>query len=139
MTDKTIEYRSGYKYQLAEDFHADIAIKPRADIDTPYIALDTKGNLTVKSGYAWYGTSGPVLDTDYNRRASLVHDALYQLMRMKKISAKDNKDIADKLFKKMCREDGVLKPVAKVYYEALKALGKPSTDPRNAKQIEQAP
>ena len=139
MTGQYIEYRSGYKYQLAADYHAEISIKPATDIDTQFLSLKKQGNLIVKSGYAWDGISGPVVDTDKNLRASLVHDALYQLMRLKKISAKDNKDKADKLFKKMCKEDGVLSPVAQVYYEALKALGKPATDPKKAKLIKQAP
>jgi hypothetical protein len=39
----------------------------------------------------------------------------------------------------MCKEDGVLSGVAKVYYEALKALGKPSTDPKTEKPIFRAP
>jgi len=139
MTDKYIEYRSGYKYQLATDYRAEISIRPPEDIDTQFISLDTQGNLVVKSGYAWDGTSGPVLDTDNNLRASLVHDALYQLMRMRKISAKQNKDRADKLFRKMCKEDGVFPPVAEIYYQALKSLGKPSTEPKNAKEVKRAP
>lgn len=139
MADKFIEYRSGYKYQLATDYSMRIAIKPAENIDTQFIALDKQGNLTVKSGYAWDGTSGPVIDTDKNLRASLVHDALYQLMRKRKISSSEHKDKADKLFKKICREDGVSSPVAQVYYKALKALGKPATDPKNAKAVKRAP
>jgi len=139
MADKHIKYRSGYKYQLAEDYHIKISIKPKDDIDNPFIALDTKGNLTVKSGYAWDGTSGPVFDTDNNLRASLVHDALYQLMRKRNLTQKEHKDKADKLFSKMCKEDGVPSAVAQVYYKMLKKLGKPSTDPKNAKIVKCAP
>ena len=139
MTDKFIEYRSGYKYQLASDYLVRVSIKPSEDIETQFVALDQSGYLVVKSGYAWDGTSGPVVDTEHNLRASLVHDALYQLMRMRKISAKENKDKADKLFRRMCKEDGVPSAVAQVYYEALKALGKPSTDPKNAKVVKRAP
>ncbi|KAA3618533.1 MAG: DUF1353 domain-containing protein [Calditrichaeota bacterium] len=139
MTDKHIEYRSGYKYQLAKDYHIKTSIKPDKDVDNQFISLDRQGNLVVKSGYAWDGTSGPVVDTKYNLRASLVHDALYQLMRKRKLTAKKHKDKADKLFRRICIKDGVLVPVAQVYYQALKALGKPSTDPKNAKKIKKAP
>ncbi len=139
MTDKYIKYRSGYEYQLAEDYHITISIKPKEDIDTQFITLDTKGDLVVKSGYAWDGISGPVIDTDNNLRASLVHDALYQLIRQRKLSRKDHKDKADRLFKKMCKEDGVLSPIAHIYYEALKKLGNPATDPKNAKEVKRAP
>lgn len=139
MTDKYIKYRSGYKYQLAKDYHIKISIKPKDNIDTQFIALDTKGNLIVKSGYAWDGPSGPVIDTDYNLRASLVHDALYQLMRQRKISRKKHKDKADKLFRTLCKEDGVPSAIAQIYYQALKKLGNPATDPKNAKKVKRAP
>lgn len=139
MSDKSIKYRSGYKYQLAEDYNVTVKIKPKDDVDMQFIALDTKGHLTVNSGYAWDGTSGPVIDTENNLRASVVHDALYQLMRKKKISRKLYKDKADKLFSKMCKEDGVLSGVANLYYLALKKFGDPSTDPKNSKKIQAAP
>lgn len=139
MTDSYIEYRSGYKYQLAEDYSIDISIKPPKDIDTQFISLTTNGCLLIKSGYAWDGVSGPVLDTDNNLRASLVHDALYQLMRRRKISKGKYKDVADKLFRKMCKEDGVLSPIAQAYYEVLKKLGSPAADPKNVKQVKRAP
>ena len=139
MTDKHIWYRSGYEHQLAKDYRIKISIKPKADVDTPFIALDTKGNLTVKRGYAWDGTSGPVIDTPNNLRASLVHDALYQLMRRRHLSRKQNKDKADKLFRTLCKQDGVLPAIAEIYYLTLKALGNPATDPTNAKEIKRAP
>ncbi len=139
MADHGITYRSGYKYQLAEEYSLKISIKPDAPIDSAFIALDPQGNLRVKAGYAWDGTSGPVIDTPSNLRASLVHDALYQLMREKSLSAKAHKEKADKLFKKLVKEDGVPAPVAQVYYEALKKLGRPATRPENAKPLKHAP
>jgi hypothetical protein len=139
MTDRHIHYRSGYKYQLAEDFSIVTGIRPQADIDIRFIALDRQGRLLVRSGYAWDGTSGPVFDTPQNLRASLVHDALYQLLRLRKLAVNKHKDQADRLFRAMCREDGVPAGVAQVYYAALKRLGKPSTEPRSAKPVWLAP
>lgn len=140
MARDQILYRSGYKYQLEADYVVKTPIKPKQDIDTRFIALTKEGVLTVKSGYAWDGTSGPVIDTDENLRASLVHDAFYQLMRRRKLSPiKTYKDKADKLFRTMCKEDGVFSPVAQLYYEALKKFGKPATDPANTKPIHKAP
>ena len=60
MPNSFIEYRGGYKYQLAADYSIKINIKPEKDIDTKFIKLDTKGNLTIIEGYAWDGPSGPV-------------------------------------------------------------------------------
>lgn len=138
MARKHIKYRQGYKYQLAQDYEMKLPIRPRAEVDTQFIAITKQGDLTVKSGYAWDGPSG-LPDTDHNLRASLVHDALYQLMRMRKLARNTNKDKADRLFQKICREDGVLTPIAYAYYVTLKKLGNPSTDPKNAKKILIAP
>ena len=133
-----IEYRSGYKYQLASDYALVINIIPDENKVSEFIHLDTTGKLTVKNGYAWDGTSGPVIDSDQNMRASLVHDALYQLMRQSLIS-QDNKKKADKVFRRLCKEDGVSGFVAQIYYLGLKIGGKRSTKPKNTKNINIAP
>lgn len=139
MTNKYIEYRSGYKYQLVTDYRIQTPIKPNKDVDAHFITLSKKGLLTVKRGYAWDGTSGPVIDTHENLRASLVHDALYQLMRRRKISYKKYRDKADRLFMKICRQDGLSAFTARLYYEVLKRFGLSSADPKNVRRIKYAP
>lgn len=139
MSDPFIQYKAGYKYQLVADYTINTKIKPANDVVTDYILLDSKGVLTVKKGYAWDGTSGPVIDTDENLRASMVHDAFYQLMRMRKLKSTEHKEASDKLFRNMCKIDGVPSPVAQLYYFALEKMGKPSTDPANAKTVYRAP
>ena len=37
-----IRYRSDYKYQLAEGYAISIAIKPKSDIKTEFMDLDTE-------------------------------------------------------------------------------------------------
>ncbi len=139
MPNPFITYRSGYKYQLAADYSIKTIIKPKKDVSGRFIKLDTNGNLTVLDGYAWDGPSGPVEDTKENLRASLVHDALYQLMRNRHLTAKQYKRKADKLFRKMSIEDGVPRITAQIYYLGLKLGGRPSTDPKNKKKILRAP
>ena len=139
MSKPCIRYRSGYKYQLATRYSIPINIKPKKDIKTEFIKLDTKGKLTIKRGYAWDGPSGPVVDTKENMRASLVHDALYQLMRHEELSTKTCKDKADKIFKNICIKDGVSKKIASAYYYGLKLGGNPAADPKNKKKIHKAP
>lgn len=134
-----IRYRADYKYQLANDYSISISIKPKSDIDTDFIGLDTDGNLLVKKGYAWDGPSGPVIDTDENMRASLVHDALYQLMRHEHLAARTHRKAADQLFKDICKEDGVSNYWASAYYKALRRFGKPAASPQNKKIIHRAP
>ncbi len=134
-----ISYRSDYKYQLAEAYQIKINIKPHSDITTQYIDLDTQGNLEVKIGYAWDGPSGPVKDTKENLRSSLIHDALYQLMRNEELYARTHRKAADQLFKDICKEDGVSKYWASIYYKALRKFGKPAASPENKKEIVRAP
>ncbi len=139
MTKGYIRYKSDYKYQLAEGYEIPISIQPSHDITTEFIALDTQGNLVVKKGYAWDGPSGPVKDTDENMRASLVHDALYQLMRNDDLKSRTHRKTADKEFKRICLEDGVSRLRASVYYKALRKFGKPAASPQNKKKIARAP
>ena len=139
MSHPKINYRSGYKYQLHTDYPIKTTIKPEKEIDEKFIKLDLQGNLTILSGYAWDGPSGPVIDTNENMRASLVHDALYQLMRHKKLPSKKCKDKSDKLFKKICIQDGVPSAIANAYYLGLKVGGKPNVKPENKKEIHTAP
>lgn len=134
-----IRYRSDYKYQLAEGYAINTPIKPKTDIKTDYIDLDTAGNLTVKKGYAWDGPSGPVKDEKENMRASLVHDAFYQLMRIETLKTRTHRKAADQLFKDLCKADGVSNLRASVYFKALRKFGKPAASPQNKKRIARAP
>ncbi len=139
MTRGYIRYRSEYKYQLASDYKIDIPILPAEAIVTEFIDLDTNGELVVKNAYAWDGPSGPVIDTPENMRASLVHDALYQLMRNEELRARTHRKTADKLFRDICKEDAVSSLRANVYYRALRKFGKPAASPMNKKKIHRAP
>jgi hypothetical protein len=139
MTRGYIRYRSEYKHQLASDYRIKIPILPAEYIDTDFIELDTDGELTVKKGYAWDGPSGPVIDTKENMRASLVHDALYQLMRNEELNTRSHRKTSDQLFRDICKEDGVSSFRANVYYKALRKFGKPAASPENKKKIHRAP
>jgi hypothetical protein len=103
-----IRYRSGYKYQLVEEYSGEVSIRPAEQIDTDYIALHRDGRLTVKKSYAWDGPSGPTLDTKNFMRGSLVHDALYQLMRDGYLPS-SFREQADLELHRICREDGMSK------------------------------
>lgn len=118
-----------YKYQLLnENFVLQIAIMPPVDIQIKnFIELTTNGKLTIMKGYAWDGPSGPTFDTKNFMRGSLVHDALYQLIREKKFNEKDNEErrkYADDLLMKMCIEDGMTKFRAWYVHKAVRWFGK---------------
>lgn len=135
-TTNTCRYKEGYKYQLVEDliivtelvglpgtrstqFLPPSWIAPEPD---PYIVLYENGWLWVRAGYAWDGPSGPTIDTANFMRGSLVHDALYQLIRQGKLGAEHRK-YADQLLRKMCREDGMSWLRAWWVYRAVRAFG----------------
>lgn len=102
-----IFYRKVRPYQLGETYIIQTPIKviEYAKIDG-YIELSPSGMLTVLAGYTWDGPSGPAFDTPNFMRPSLVHDALYQLMRAEKLSLIWRSD-ADKLMYRLCRENGM--------------------------------
>ena len=134
-----IRYRSDYKYQLAEGYAIKTLLRPKAAITTDFIDLDIAGNLLIKKSYAWDGPSGPVKDTPENMRASLVHDALYQLMRIKELNARSYRKTADIQFMLICKEDGVSSRTANLWYRGLRRFGKPAASPENKKKIVRAP
>lgn len=112
-----INYRDlkNYKYQLTEPYSIQTNLRPAKKVNYKFISLDTKGLLTIKKSYAWDGPSGPTIDTKDFMRGSLVHDALYQLMRKKLISSSRRK-YADKLLVQLCREDGMNKLRSTIVY-----------------------
>ena len=138
-TRNYIRYRSDYKHQLAEGYVVEVPILPNADIKSEFIALDIVGQLTIKMGYAWDGPSGPVIDTTENMRASLVHDALYQLMRQGHLSSHTWRKTADQVFRDLCKADGVSGYRANTWYRALRNFGKPAASPEGKKRIHRAP
>lgn len=120
-----------YKYQLVEAFTYDIGFEGH-DIDHPYLKLDGEGKLTIAKYYAWDGASGPTIDTLNSMRASLVHDALYQLLRLELLPQELVKP-ADQLFRRMLRQDGMSAFRAWYWYRGLRlangAAARPGTDP----------
>lgn len=102
-----ITYRDGYKYQLRRTYIiATYTITPMAEKQVPFAVIEPNGILTIQSGYAWDGASGPAFDTKDFMRASLVHDALYQLMREGGLRHSFKPQI-DQLMYDICREDGM--------------------------------
>jgi hypothetical protein len=134
-----IAYRSGYKYQLKEAYSVVIPIRPTADIVSEFIRLTTDGNLSLKSGYAWDGPSGPTIDTLNFMRGSLVHDALYQLMRERHLDAATHREPADRLLQQLCKEDGMSSVRAWWVYQGVRFGGGPAADPALDKPLQHAP
>lgn len=141
MAEQHIHYRSDYKYQLAKDYAVQTTLQYATinGIKTEFITLTSSGLLTVKEGYAWDGCSGPTVDDCTNMRASLVHDALYQLMRVELLNPQLWRKIADRLFRRHCRQDGMPWWRAWYYYRGVRIGGRSSAAPGNKKEVIRAP
>jgi hypothetical protein len=133
-----MKYKTGYKYQLAEDYRVTIPINGNT-IKQGFIKLTTTGILTLQKGYAWDGPSGPAIDTKNFMRPSLVHDALFQLMRKKRLKVEEYFDIANRILRDMCVQDGMWKVRAWWVFHSVSMFGKSAADPSNEKKILTAP
>jgi hypothetical protein len=122
-----------YKYQLTDDYEIKIDIKLEKDIVFEYLSLSSEGLLWIKKHYAWDGPSGPTIDTRDFMRGSLVHDALYQMMRLRALDNVKYRKRADELLRDICREDGMWAFRAWYVYLAVRigasGSAKPGTEP----------
>ena len=138
----TIQYKAGFKYQLAEDYmipNTGLMLPGNVPVETTYITIWPTGSLLIKKHYAWDGPSGPTIDTKTFMRGSLVHDAIYQLIRMEILPMNPSREVADDLLYSICIEDGMWPVRAWWVYKALRWGGGPAADPSAKKKIITAP
>jgi len=88
--------------------------------------------------YTHSGRRGPARDTKNFMRASLVHDALYQLIRKKVLSRKWRLE-ADKELKRICLEDGMSNIRAGYVYRTVRMLAGSAASPKNKRKVLTAP
>jgi len=119
-----------YKYQLVDDYEIQLDIKPPSDCVFEYLSLSMAGVLVMRKAYAWDGPSGPTIDTRNFMRGSLVHDALYQLMRLGALDYKIHRKRADEILRDVCREDGMSKFRSWYVYRAVQLFGEENAMPR---------
>ncbi|NQZ57514.1 MAG: DUF1353 domain-containing protein [Lentisphaeraceae bacterium] len=96
-----------YKYQLQADLEYSTGIIIEQQQDLGFVAIAKDGLLTIKRNYAWDGPSGIAIDTDTFMKGSLIHDALYQLMREGALPQNARKR-ADEIMREVCLESGML-------------------------------
>ena len=110
---KTMKYKKlrEYKYVTAEDYRVKVALAflpYKSEYLEIGMAAGLENYLIIKKGYQWDGASGPAIDTKNFMIASLVHDALYQLIREGVIPA-HKKEWADSTMKQLCVKAGMNK------------------------------
>lgn len=126
---ETIQYRkltkeerkgSRYKYELTKGVFVWVDLGP-GKMKIPGYVYYYGGLLKISKGYRWDGST-VVFDTKNCMRASLVHDALYQLMREGLLSRSYRK-YTDRLYQRMCIEDGMWRWHAGLRYIGLRLFG----------------
>ena len=133
-----MQYRSGFKYQLAAPETFQTTVLPKQAAETHFITLSPHGRLTLREGYAWDGASGPTWDTKSSMRGSLYHDAMYQLIRMGYLMRYQRPQIDDE-FGRLLKEDGMWGWRRRLWVREVKKFGSPAADPKNLKTIYEAP
>ncbi|MBM9499342.1 DUF1353 domain-containing protein [Leptospira sp. 201903071] len=146
MNQITYKNLRNYKYQLIKNYDYQTSIRPNSSlqIGVPevkiFVELSPDGLLKIESGYAWDGPSGPTIDTKTFMRGSLIHDALYQLMREKKLERSVYRESADKILKDVCLEDGMNSFRANYVYRSVRWFGESAAKPKDeTKEWEVAP
>lgn len=119
-----------YHYVLLDGYRVSTPIRPASDVRTRFIDLKRNGRLFIRKDYAWDGPSGISIDTASFMRGSLVHDALYQLMRERHLDHRIYRGIADALLRDLCVADGMWRIRAWWIHAAVRAFGARNARPR---------
>ena len=124
-----------YKYQVMQEYKVKIDIKPDKYLKYRFMSLSKGGTLTIREGYAWDGPSGPTIDTPNFMRGSLVHDVLYQIMRLGGLDHEKYRKRADEILREICVEDGMSAFRAWYVYWAVWLFGESFATPRPEPEV----
>jgi hypothetical protein len=121
------EFQCIYKYRLPTGVseqtdlrgYGDLAI-PSHDA-TPWVALSNDGVLSIRAEYSWDGCT-MVPDPPGTQRASLYHDALYQLHREGLLPLRARKQ-SDVVFKRYLVRDRAPWWARLLYYRGVRVFG----------------
>lgn len=117
-----------YKYLVKEFAEVKLNLpKELADIFFRSEFLELKnGTLKIWSGYRWDGASGPAIDTENFMLPSLIHDALYQIIREGNYNRRINRLLrkyADQVLKELLLKEGTSIIRANYVYIAVRTFG----------------
>jgi hypothetical protein len=131
-----MKYRSlnSYKYQVMGDCSVQTNICPLEGLIFRFMELSTTGELLIRQGYAWDGVTGLLSTPNKYLRGSLVHDALYQLMRLSALD-QSSRILADQALEHLCLEDGALRIIAKCLYCIVRLTGSRYSTPEPMPEV----
>jgi hypothetical protein len=130
---------TSYKYQVMKRYTIQIDLNPLKRIRPKvarFLSLSHDGVLTIKKYYAWDGPSGPTIDTRDFMRGSLIHDALYQLMREGVLDYRVHRQRADEIFRELLLEDGMCSFRAWYAYQAVHLFAEGGARPQKEHEPE---
>ena len=104
------------------------------EVKHKFFSLYPRGTLVVHKGYSCDGASGPTWDDSSNIHAGFAHDALYQMLRIGKLSQTEedfslNRKLADLTFLDQLKADGMNWFRRWYYYKAVRWFGKKHAQP----------
>lgn len=130
---------TGYKYQVMKDYSIQLNLTPLKAISrklAKFLSLSPHGVLSIRKFYAWDGPSGPTIDTRDFMRGSLIHDALYQLMREGVLDYRVHRQRADEIFRELLLEDGMCSFRAWYTYQAVHLFAEGGARPQKEHEPE---
>jgi len=133
-----VEYQKGYKNRLYKTYKGNVAIYPDVHIESKFGFLYPNGNIEIFEGFMWDGCSGPTIATKSTRRAGMVHDFLYYLMRHGLLEQHQRKQ-ADNVFRRILLEDKCLWLRAWGYFKAVRMFAASAASPQTRKKVFTAP
>jgi hypothetical protein len=125
MNKEIIKYRGGYKYSLWNTYSCKTNITGYT-VSHRLFSLTSDGQITINEDYPWDGPSGPTVDTPSFMRGSLVHDALYEMLRLGLLPHDPCFHLANLELKKICLEDGMWPWRADYVFKAVEEFGNAS-------------
>jgi hypothetical protein len=117
-----IAYTHADKFVLGKDAIFKLSFAPQYTVDTSYARFTPDGVLIVKRGFLW-SANFPAMNTENTRPASLVHDALYELIKDGHLPRKPFKNLADMVMRDVLLECGILDARAWAWYMAVQIGG----------------
>lgn len=118
-----MKYKSGYRYKLEEAYQDLLPFIVPEKIEIIGWLKAVGDELWIANGYAWDGASTGLPWTPKKwLRPSLVHDALYQLIREGQLPMERRQD-ADNIFYQLLRENQVNVVLAFAAYLAVRLFG----------------
>lgn len=122
MKGDKIRLRKGYKYSLWDTYCVQLPLIIGYEVDHRLFKLDKQGWLTIHEDYPWDGASGPTWDSASTMRGSLVHDALFEMIRLGFLPASEIHNANLELWR-ICVEDGMLSVRARIWLAVLDKFG----------------